>query len=116
MQKLVRSPLAVEDSGLAAARFADVQERIASAERRLTEVRDEAERLRRDLIDETDAAHALAEFDPVWESLSPREQGRLLQLLIERIEYDGHDGMIAITFHAGGIKALANHEFAGDAA
>ena len=116
MQKLVRNPSTGEDDGLAAARFADLQDRITAAERRLTEVRDEAERLRRDLIDEADVAKALAEFDPVWESLSPREQGRLLQLLIERIDYDGHDGMVSITFHASGIKALANHEFAGDAA
>ena len=116
MQKLVRSPSVDEDNGLAAARFADLQDRITSAERRLTEVRDEAEHQRRDLIDEADVAKAMAEFDPVWESLSPREQGRLLQLLIERVDYDGHDGMVSITFHAGGIKALANHEFAGDAA
>ena len=116
MQSLVRSPSTGQDDGLATARFADLQDRIASTERRLTEVRDQAERVRRDLIDEAEAAHAMAEFDPVWESLSPREQGRLLQLLIERVDYDGHDGMVSITFHAGGIKALANHEFAGDAA
>jgi len=116
MQKLVRTPSAGQSDGLAAARFADLQDRIMSTERRLTEVRDEAERLRRELIDEADVAHAMAEFDPVWESLSPREQGRLLQLLIERIDYDGNEGMISITFHASGIKALANHEFAGDAA
>ena len=101
---------------MAAAQFADVQERIPCTERRLTEVRDEVERLRRDLIDEADAAQALAEFEPVWKSLSPREQGQLLQLLIECIDYDGRDGVISITFHASGIQALANHEFAGDAA
>lgn len=116
LQKLVKHPAEDPDNGLEAARFADVQERIASAERRLTEAHDEGERLRRDLIDEADVARALAEFDPVWESLSPREQGRLLQLLIERVDYDGVDSTISITFHAGGIKALANHEFTGDAA
>lgn len=96
------------------------------ARRRAAELANDADLRRRppkspppkaeDLIDEADVAKAMAEFDPVWESLSPREQGRLLQLLIERIDYDGHDGMVSITFHAGGIKALANHEFAGDAA
>ena len=52
----------------------------------------------------------------MWESLSPREQARLLHLLVERVDYDGRDGTISITFHASGIKALANHELAGDAA
>lgn len=116
MQALIRSPQADDDAGLAAARFADLQDRITTAERRLTEVRDEAERHRRDMVSESDVAASLAEFDPVWESLSPREQGRLLQLLVERVDYDGHDGMMSITFHASGIKSLANHESAGDAA
>lgn len=116
MQKLVRNTTTAEDAGLAAARFADLQDRITAADRRLIEVRDDTERLQRDLIDEADVAKALAEFDPVWESLSSREQGRLLQLLVLRIDYDGHDGMVSITFHASGIKALANREFAGDAA
>lgn len=115
MQKLVKLPGKSSD-GLATARLADIQERIGAAERRLTQVRDEMERLRHELIDDVDVARALAEFDPVWESLSPREQARLLQLLIERIDYDGTDGTIAITFHASGIKALGNHELQEDAA
>ena len=73
-------------------------------------------RLRRDLIDETDVARALAEFEPVWQSLSPREQSRLMQLLVSRVEHDARDGTLAIEFHPSGIKALANREFAGDAA
>ena len=112
MQTLVRS---TQVDGLTAARFAELQERIASGERRLTEVHEEVEQVRRDLIDEADVSQALAEFDPVWESLTPYEQGRLLHLLIERIDYDGQDDVISITFHASGIKALA-HEFTGDAA
>jgi site-specific DNA recombinase len=116
LQNLVRCPSAGQGNGLEAARFADVQERIASAERRLTEIRDEAEHFRHDSIDEAQAARALAEFTPVWEALSPREQGRLLQLLIERIDYDGNDDTISITFHPSGIKSLANQEPQGDAA
>jgi site-specific DNA recombinase len=116
LQKIVRQPSVGTGNGPATARLADVQERIASVERRLTEVRDEVERLRRDMIDEADVATALAEFDPVWEALSPHEQARLLHLLIERIDYDGRDAMISITFHAAGIKTLANRESQGDAA
>ncbi len=36
---------------------------------------------------ESELTQALAHFDPVWESLSPREQARILRLLIERIGY-----------------------------
>jgi len=110
LQETVKAPIAEADSGLATARLADLQEQIASAERRLTEVRNEVQHLRRDIIDEADVARAVAEFDPIWEALSTHEQARLLHLLIKRIDYDGRDGMISITFHSGGIKTLANQE------
>jgi len=93
-----------------------LQERIVAAERGLTEVRNETERLRRDMIDEKDVTQALAKFDPVWATLGLREQARLLRLLIERIDYDGEAGTISITFLPGGIKAFGEHDFTGDAA
>ncbi|MCX6633471.1 MAG: hypothetical protein NT090_00010 [Acidobacteria bacterium] len=46
-------------------------------------------------------------FDPVWESLAPREQARVVQLLVERVAYDGRDGQISVTFRPTGIKTLA---------
>ncbi len=98
------------------ARLADLQERIAAAQRRLVEVRDQAERLRRGTIDSSEVARALAEFDPVWESLRPHEQARLLRLLIERIDYDGREGLISITFHPTGIRTLVERQAEGDVA
>lgn len=115
LQDIVKRPTVGGDGDTATARLADLQEQIASAERRLTEVRDEVEHLRRDVIDEADVARAVAEFDPVWETLSSHEQARLVQLLIKRIDYDGRDGVVSITFHAAGIKTLAN-QGQGDAA
>jgi site-specific DNA recombinase len=53
-------------------------------------------------------AAALAAFTPVWGSLAPREQVRLIQLLIERVDFDGVQGRVAITFHRSGIRALAD--------
>ena len=52
--------------------------------------------------------NALASFAPVWEQLSPKEQARLIRLLVERVDYDGAAGDVAVTFRPGGIKALAN--------
>jgi site-specific DNA recombinase len=61
-------------------------------------------------------ARAMTEFDPLWETLTPQEQRRLLHLLIERIDYDGSDGTMSITFHPAGIRAFADQEAQGDAA
>lgn len=62
---------------------------------------------RREVIDEGDLGGALSLFDPVWDALFPREQARILRLLVERVGYDGAKGTLAITFRPTWIKALA---------
>jgi len=63
--------------------------------------------LERDEVNEGDLAAALSQFDPAWESLAPREQARVVQLLVERVAYDGRDSQISVTFRPMGIKTLA---------
>ena len=60
------------------ARLAEVQERLEAAERRFTEIGEELGKLAGNAISEAEVASALAEFDAVWEALTPREQGRIL--------------------------------------
>jgi site-specific DNA recombinase len=96
----------VARNGAAADRMADLQERIRVAERRATEVREELIAIGRSLVDEREAVRALALFDPVWDRLSPREQVRVLQLLVERVNYDGNKQTVSVTFHPTGIKSL----------
>lgn len=45
-----------------------------------------------------DVASALAEFEGVWDCLAPREQSRIVELLVERVSYDGHAGSVVINF------------------
>jgi site-specific DNA recombinase len=89
-------------------RLADLQERIDMAERRLAGVREQIQEVRRQMIDEEAAREALAAFDPVWASLTPLEQGRLIGLLVQQINYDGATGKVSITFHPTSICALAD--------
>ena len=89
-------------------RLADLQDRIRVAEQRATEVREKIIVLSRELVDTREVAQACSLFDPVWETLTPREQARIIHLLIERVDYDGEDGNISITFHPAGIKTLAD--------
>jgi site-specific DNA recombinase len=96
----------VSSNPTAADRMADVQERIRTAERRATDVREELIALGRELVDEKEAVRALALFDPVWDALSPREQVRVMQLLVEQVDYDGAKGTVSITFHPTGIRSL----------
>jgi site-specific DNA recombinase len=96
------------------ARLADLHDRIGVGERRLTEIREETAILGRDLVDEQEVSLALAGFDPLWESLAPREQARLVGLLIQQVDYDGSCGQIAITFHSAGIKTLTTQVSEGE--
>lgn len=49
---------------------------------------------------------ALAEFDQLWEALAPREQSRVLELLVARVDYDGQRGKVSVTFQPTGIQSL----------
>jgi site-specific DNA recombinase len=88
-------------------RLLDAHDRIRDAERRVTEIDDELATLEGELIDEAEVVAALADFDAVWDCLAPREQARVVELLVEGVVYDGHAGNIAITFRPAGIKTLA---------
>jgi site-specific DNA recombinase len=88
-------------------RLADLQERLRLAVQRGSEIQARLEALDRERITEEEVAAALGTFDPVWDALSPREQARIVRLLVERVDYDGGAGTIAITFHPPGLKSLA---------
>lgn len=88
----------------AVARLADLQDRIRGAERRATEVREQMHAICSRSVDQQEVAQTLARFDPVWSSLTPREQARVVELLVERVDYDGARGKVAVTFHPNGIR------------
>ncbi len=90
-----------------AGRLAELQDRIREVEQRATEVQNQITEANREQVDEREVAAALEAFDPVWDTLSSKEQARVLRLLIERVAYDGEKGTLAVTFRNAGIKTLA---------
>lgn len=95
----------------ATAGLAELQDQISAGEERLAEIHEKQAALARDSVDEDELATALQSFAPVWESVAPREQARILQLLVERVAYDGEEEKIAVTFRPGRIQALAEEGF-----
>ncbi len=57
-------------------------------------------------VSEVDVARALAEFDAVWDALTPAERARVIELLVERVEFDGVAGELSTTFRSTGITTL----------
>ena len=68
---------------------------------------DATARLATDAIDPERLRIALAGFQPIWEQLFPREQERILRLLIQRITYHPENGECDIELRPCGIEALA---------
>jgi site-specific DNA recombinase len=88
--------------------LATVQERLRVAERRLSEIDSELARLDQNTISDDEVSRSLADFDQVWQTLAPREQARILELLIDRVAYDGERGQVALTFRPCGIRSLTH--------
>jgi len=91
-----------------AARIADLTDQVGQCQRRLAEVDGQIGELRRDLVTNADVAAAFTDFENVWAALSPREQVRLINLLVHRVEFDAADSSIEVSFYPSGIKALGN--------
>ena len=103
LAKVVAAP---GGNGMRMDRLADLQEQIRTAETRALELRGELAELVAKAIDERDLQKALTAFDPVWSALNSGEQARLIRTVIDRVGYDGRTGKIAVTFRAGGFKAI----------
>jgi site-specific DNA recombinase len=96
--------------GVATDRLADIQDRLGTAERRVTEIDDQMVALSRGLVGVGEVTDACTQFDPLWETLTAKEQARLLNLLVQRVDFDGQGGTVSITFHPSGIKTLAQEQ------
>jgi site-specific DNA recombinase len=67
--------------------------------------------LRGRMLEPDELTGAVEAFDPLWESLAPAEKVKLVHLLVQRVEYDGAEQAIAVTFHPTGIQSLVEqHE------
>ena len=57
-------------------------------------------------VNQADVAHVFSLFD-LWDLLFPREQSRIIGLIVTSVDYDGNTGKLGIEFTPTGIKALA---------
>ncbi len=86
----------------------NVTDRLKLCEKRLSEINRQQLLLANTKINEKELKKALGLFEPIWDVLYPQEQIRIINLLIEKVIYDGEKGSVTINFHPLGIKALAD--------
>jgi site-specific DNA recombinase len=94
------------DTKVIVPRLAVLQDRSEQAQRRIARAAEGLNDAREAALDEGAAREALARFTPVWEALQPREQARLVALLVKRVEVNR--GKLTIAFHDAGVRALAD--------
>jgi site-specific DNA recombinase len=88
--------------------LSELQEALERMEQRLAKVEQEIRGIEREMVDENEIQEVLGAFDPVWESLSASEQGRIIGLMIQRVDFDGANHKVSIVFHATGIRTLSD--------
>ena len=86
-----KEPLTSLTNGLS-----ELESTVTRIDQRLAEIGEELTAIGRKAIDKNDLAAALSLFDPVWEELYPAERSRILNLLIERVEYDAGVSQVQI--------------------
>jgi site-specific DNA recombinase len=106
IRRLIVAP---DTDGTIADQLAELQDRVRKNQDRINQINRELDEQSPEVIDDTDVAACLEHYQVLWETLSSREQARILNLLIERIRYDGESGneSVEITYRPGGIRSLA---------
>jgi site-specific DNA recombinase len=87
-------------------RIADLNQQTAEADRRLPELEQAIAELEAESVSQAEAQKVFGDFDGLWDSLIPREQARLLKLMLTVVEYDGDAGTVAVTFRTTSIRTL----------
>jgi len=88
------------------ARIADLHARLADANRQQPSLEAIVAELDDETVTHADARAAFADFDQLWKNLIPREQARILKLLIASVDYDGQAGTVSVTFRPTSIQAM----------
>ncbi|MFN3165599.1 MAG: recombinase family protein [Phycisphaeraceae bacterium] len=83
--------------------LAELQDELTQAEQEVTQIGSKIIDLERKLVDDRAIAKAIEAFDPVWESLSPAEQTSIVQMLIERVDYDGENDSVSVAFRSASL-------------
>ncbi len=86
--------------------LARLQDQIRERQQAAADINAAIAKLQCRMLDPDELAGAVEAFDPLWSTLPPAQRAGLVQLLVERIEYDGENESISMTFHPTGIRTL----------
>jgi site-specific DNA recombinase len=102
--------VAGEEDGSAARfdRLLEVHKEVHGIEERLTAIRSELAALQDDPLDVEDVLAELHKFDGVWDSMKMHQQIRLVNLVVERVGFDGRTRKVTVAFRSQGMRELCS--------
>jgi site-specific DNA recombinase len=89
--------------------LAELHDRLKRLEQRYAAVLNELEIWEAGRMDPAAIETALRDFSPIWAELTPGEQAKVLQMLLEKFDYDGRDGAVSVRFRSQGLKQLCHY-------
>lgn len=92
------------------AALADSHERLKRLEQRRSAVLNELEIWETGRMDPAATETALQDFAIVWDELTPGEQAKIFRMLLEKVEFDGRDGRVTVSFRSSGLKQLCHYK------
>lgn len=98
------------DSSARFDRLLALQKETAVAEQHLAAFKAELQQLQDDPFEEGDLIAALKQGEPVWASLTTREQVQRINLVVEKVGYDGRTGQVEVSFRSKGLRELCNRK------
>jgi len=90
--------------------FETIRENIGHLERRLPETQEQALELQQQPLGVEVAARVLAALEQRFGVLPVIDQGRLIQLMVQRVDYDGGQGKLALTLDPAGLVAVLEEQ------
>jgi hypothetical protein len=76
----------------------ELESAVIRIDQRLADIKTDLASINRKTVDRDDITAALSSFGPVWDELYPVEKTRIVNLLIERVEYRSTTGNLYISF------------------
>jgi site-specific DNA recombinase len=87
-----------------------IRENIGHVERRLTETKEQGLTLQQPLLKVEQAARALSALEREFGSMPTIEQARLIRLMVQRVDYDGAQGKLALTLDPAGLAMVVEEQ------
>jgi site-specific DNA recombinase len=91
-----------------------VRENIVHVEQRLADTKKQTLTLQQPVLEVELAARALAALEQEFGSLPVIEQARLIRLMVQRVDYDGAQGKLALTLDPAGLVAVVEEQIQQD--